>query len=133
MSTIKWTEKYSVGIEILDQDHQKLIDLVNQCIEALEGNNLLLIHDICRDLEKYTYYHFGREEDMMEQCGYPDLQAHKKKHQILCDTLNEGFMDALYDHSEVQTQELIKFLKTWLFDHILNEDKKYMSAMIGFV
>ncbi len=129
MKPIEWTEKYSVGVDTLDNDHRKLIDLVNQCIVAFGTKNTLKTHDICRELERYTYYHFAREEDLMEKCGYEKLAEHRQKHQDLCDILAEKFRDVVYAPENVEN--LIQFMRSWLFEHILKEDRQYMSALKG--
>ncbi len=63
---IEWKQSFSVGVDLIDEDHKILIGLVNACLVAAQSGNLLDINTIFRDLEKYTSFHSFREEGMME-------------------------------------------------------------------
>ena len=76
-----WKEEYSVGIKMLDDDHKKLIDLLNQFKTAYDYQTSESFERHTLDsLVDYTKLHFAREEKLMEQHNYPDIIEHKKQH-----------------------------------------------------
>lgn len=128
---IAWDDKLSVGITLIDDDHKKLISLINNLQtavlyptgEAYERQSLQAVVD-------YTLYHFKREEELMQKYGYPDYEPHKNMHQAMISTVNE-LMDAYAKDREGTINELTLFLKTWLIKHIAGTDQEYSSFLKG--
>ena len=126
---IEWNDTLSVGVTVIDDDHKVLINLLNQYLEAVEEEKTMKIHEIFRELEQYTFYHFAREEDLMAQCGYEHLEAHKQLHEALCDKLHEHNEDILFGADDGQEAEIKAFLNAWLSKHIMSEDFQYRESM----
>jgi hemerythrin-like metal-binding protein len=125
MSFISWDESYSVGVKILDEDHQKLIAFITKLHIALlakeTGPSMVKILD---GLIDYTAYHFSREENMMSEAGYPDLEEQKIMHQKFVEKAKE-FQDRFSSGKASFSIELMSFLKDWLINHIQISDMKY--------
>ena len=78
---IEWEEKYSVGISMLDEEHKKLIGILNKAIFAKEHNdNPEEIKEVLREMTKYALTHFATEETYMDEFNYPEYQGHKEEH-----------------------------------------------------
>jgi hemerythrin len=134
MAFIDWSDALSVGFEEVDQDHKKLVEIVNSLDEAVSGEpNSDLLKGIFAELLSYTQWHFRHEERLMQNCGYPDFFVHKEAHEDLlgqASELNEKFQGG--DASVPQS--LLPFLKDWLTKHILETDKKmgeYLAQKAG--
>jgi hemerythrin len=127
MKLYDWNERYSVGIESLDQDHQALFSLINQLFEATrQGKAKEILYESLNNLILYTKTHFKREELLFSNTHYPDIQKHKTEHDHFIEKINE--FKKQFDAGNKQISiELIKFLSDWLVNHILNSDKKYTS------
>jgi hemerythrin len=130
MTVVRWTQGMSVGVPSIDADHQALIGMVNQlddAIKAAKGQERF--GSVLDALLDYTMYHFGREEALMEACGYPDLEAHRHTHRVLRTQVahirdrHSGNPDAIRD------REVLAFLKNWLTSHIMGRDKLYEPFM----
>ncbi|MEH6627976.1 MAG: bacteriohemerythrin [Motiliproteus sp.] len=126
-----WKDEYSVGIESIDKDHKKLLNLINQLQtastnftgEEFERNAL-------DELVKYTKYHFVREEKMMEDNGYPQFAAHKKEHEAMVAEVVDRV--SYYESNEEQAiDELLVYLKNWLINHISGTDQQYSGFLKG--
>lgn len=127
--TVAWTDEMSVGVEVLDEDHRNLVDLINRYLAAITEDDLLLIHDVFRELERYTHYHFAREEALMAQCGFSGLDAHKRKHEVLTNRLRDLFEDVMWDSRIAADGEVRTFMESWLMEHILKEDFGYRKCL----
>jgi len=130
-SKIQWKDEYSVGITHIDQDHKKLISLLNQFTVAYD-------HAMSEDFEKkaledlidYTQYHFEREEKLMSDNDYPDFEAHKAKHQEMIEKVST-FVDLYNEKGHDALKEISEYLTVWLISHINGTDKEYSQYLNG--
>lgn len=129
MTYVTWTEKLATGVEALDTDHKALFDMVDQFHEAyMGGKGAAALEQMFAALMDYTDYHFRREEGLMEQAGYPGLDAHRRLHQSLKAQVHD--LHDRYLRGELQGEEtdlcleMMAFLNNWLHFHIAEEDVK---------
>lgn len=125
MSLIEWNPAFSVKVKKFDDQHKKLVELVNQLYDAMkagEGNMVLGV--VLQSLISYTSTHFADEEKMMLANGYPDLAKHKAIHQDLVKQVLD-LQKKYQAGNPVLTMTLLNFLKDWLVKHIQGEDLRY--------
>ena len=128
---LEWKDSYSVGIESIDNDHKKLIHLINNLQTAIDyKTDRQFEKQTLDEVINYTHYHFKREEDLMEENGYPEFVPHKAQHKKMIEKVNE-FVKA-YDKDESGAIEsLLVYLKSWLINHINGTDQEYSEFLIG--
>jgi hemerythrin len=126
---LTWKESYSVGVAVLDEDHKRLLNLINQLQTAAHYHTSDNYEQEAFDaLVDYTKNHFRREEELMEQHGFPDLSAHRQQHQEMIAEV--GKMIAAYQKDRDATiEETISYLQTWLVKHINGTDKEYTEFL----
>jgi hemerythrin len=127
-SMIEWDDKYSVGISIIDNEHKKLIGIINKAI-ALEqnSNNSEEIIEIINEMNKYALTHFADEEAYMVQFNYPDYEQHRKEHQGFCiETM--AFLDSATKGDCQLACEILEHLKNWIVHHVQGTDRKYIDC-----
>lgn len=126
---VLWKDEYSVGVEVLDEDHKKLISLLNQFITAYDyAVSEELEQQALEDLISYTKYHFEREEQLMTDNEYPDLIAHKNQHKAMI-TEVDGFVNLYNEQGHDALGEVGDFLTNWLINHINGTDKQYSKHL----
>ncbi|MBX3008862.1 MAG: bacteriohemerythrin [Melioribacteraceae bacterium] len=129
MALISWNENYSVKIRDIDDQHKKLIDLINELHDAMKsGRGKEVVGKTLSELLKYTSNHFGFEEKLFAQYNYPEGRTHSKTHKDLIDQLKE-FISKYESGQNTLSIELMNFLKDWLTNHIMGTDKKYTSFL----
>lgn len=126
MPLFNWTDsKYSVNIKGLDQQHRRLVDIINQLYDAKQdGKDQEVLGKVLDELVNYTETHFKKEEKLMEDYAYPDFTDHKSEH----DSFSKKALDMRKKYYSGEANMTIKIgflLKNWLSDHILVVDKKY--------
>lgn len=122
---LEWSEELSTGVPQMDEQHRRLIDLLNQFYEAIEkGEREQAIEVLFQGAEGYTLYHFSSEEKFMEEIGYPELEPHRKAHQNLINEVSSA-KERLGRGDEKAVRELAAFLLSWLYTHIAKTDRKY--------
>lgn len=122
---INWDERYSVGVDLFDQQHQRLFKMINGLHDGLrEKRGREALKAALDGLMDYTKTHFADEERLMEKAHYPSLKLHTQQHAGLVEKVNE-FYNAYHAGEAVMTVELIGFLMDWLKEHIMEADKQY--------
>ncbi|MDA3786591.1 MAG: bacteriohemerythrin [Deltaproteobacteria bacterium] len=129
MTVFAWQEEYSVGIREIDEQHKKLVAMVNDMHQALaQGKGREILGAILNKLIAYTQYHFGSEEALMEKYAFPDFPAHRLAHTSMSTkvlALHKEFAGSDIKRSI----EVARFLQQWLNKHILETDKQYSSFL----
>jgi hemerythrin len=120
-----WSNELSVGIEHVDEQHKKLVGLLNGLHDAMKlGKGKDTLGKTLSDLVDYTAFHFKTEEDLFRIHAYPDYLIHKKEH----DALTKQALDLKERFTRGDlflSNKTMLFLKDWLNGHILGSDKKY--------
>ncbi|MEW6720442.1 MAG: bacteriohemerythrin [Thermodesulfobacteriota bacterium] len=125
MGLIQWNDEYSVKVRQFDNQHRKLIDIVNQLHDAMKcGKGSQIMNNVLASLAGYTQAHFSEEERLMRLHGFPGFVAHKRAHDQLVERIREFQRQAEADGSAI-TLGVMVFLKDWLVRHIQGEDVKY--------
>jgi len=135
MTFMQWTKKMSVGVAELDNDHKRLIDLINRLAQnAGDETKDAMLRQCLYGLQRYAEVHFRREEAVMTACGYRALEHHKSEHRAFVDkisALNRSFESRPGDMASAINDELLAFLRDWLNHHILIEDMAYRTTVEG--
>jgi hemerythrin-like metal-binding protein len=126
-----WNDRYCTGINVIDAQHRKLVEIINGLHAAMEKDQAKEIMGGLLDaLIQYTVVHFSAEEGLLKFHGYPDHAAHHGEHEVFTRTvirLQEQFKAG----KSGMTIQGANFLKKWLVDHILGTDMKYVPYLIG--
>jgi hemerythrin len=67
MGYLKWNNRYSVHVDEIDKQHQKLINLINEMYDAMQaGKGREIIGTVIDEFVDYTVYHFNTEERFLQ-------------------------------------------------------------------
>lgn len=131
MPLIEWSNKYSIGIDSIDEQHKELIALINKLnIAMAHGEAASVVASIFEGLANYTKVHFAYEEALFKKHGYPQSTEHLKEHQQLIKRVEQFKFEFEQDLSGAVSLELIQFMTHWLLDHILKSDRDYSPFLI---
>jgi len=125
MPFISWQTDYQIGVAEIDEQHQRLVEMVNSLHEAMKsGSGKSLVPKVLNELVEYTVTHFNTEERLMQETRYPHYLQHKRQHDELTQQVVQ--MKSVIDSGKpVNTIEIMNFLKGWLINHILGSDKQF--------
>ncbi len=126
-----WNENLETGIEIIDEQHKKLIELLNQLTDTLVKGDAVELTRVFDDLAAYAKYHFETEEAIWAPCFGDDpwLVSHQDTH--------SSFLPKVIELKEEQgdkplveiVEHVVKFLIRWLTFHIIKNDKRMAIVM----
>ena len=128
---VDWSAALSVGIDEIDAQHQALIDLINQLQDAVVGGlDRERQLDALGRLAELTKIHFAVEESLMRIFGYPDYERHKAQHEGLIRSMLDLQRRLDVDRAPLD-DGLMRHLKHWLLDHILQSDQDYSRFFLA--
>ncbi len=126
---IIWDDRIRFGIDAVDQQHQRLVGLVNKLHHAMRRRvGKTVLASTLDELVRYTALHFKDEERLMEKGDYVDLDDHRKLHEKLVAQVLE-FKERFRVGDATVTMELMTFLSDWLLNHIQKVDRKYVPVI----
>jgi hemerythrin len=129
MSYLIWDKSWSVQIDSIDREHQKLFKMINDLYEHIgKKSNNEIIATLIKEMKDYTIHHFATEETYFKQFGYPEYEEHKAQH--------DEFVNKVHDLEKrfkagrlILSYEITSFLKDWIKNHIKGTDTKYITFM----
>ncbi|MDH2916006.1 MAG: bacteriohemerythrin [Gallionella sp.] len=128
MAKLNWTTDLNTGIPVIDKQHQRIVDYINELDTARsDGHKREEIGKVIDELVDYTLSHFAFEESMQEEAHYPFLKAHKKVHELFVKRVGE--YQERYKLGDDVSEELNNLLVTWLFNHIKRDDADYVESV----
>lgn len=127
-----WNAKFNTNIPKIDEQHHKLVDLLNRLAGHLAfGENQLELETIFEELVAYADYHFETEEAIWHQ-HMPDSDseaAHLKDHQNFIGAVGKLRANQTEKSYEEGMEEVLGFLVRWLATHILESDR-HMALIV---
>lgn len=125
MALLNWKDEYSVNIKEIDDQHKKLVGMINELHEAMVQKKAKeVLGSVLAKLVSYTATHFANEERLMQGNGYPEFAEHKEKHEKMTAKVIALQKDWQAGKTTLGI-EVSQFLKDWLDKHILGTDRKY--------
>jgi hemerythrin-like metal-binding protein len=146
LDTFKWDRRYETGIPIVDSQHHRLVDMLNNMVdEVTERQQRIAPENIVALLDALAAYaaeHFADEEKLMREnrdnipneelrvAFWQHEEQHKRQHNAFVEQVALTRAEYLASHHSQGTLELlVNFVTSWLSFHILGSDKE-MAALI---
>jgi len=124
-----WSKILSVGVDEIDEDHRKLIQIFNILNHAVaEGDSPEYLAATLEELINCTVWHFSHEERLMLKHRYPETAQHKAEHRELIQTAKE-LQQGLLQAGKPMVDQQVEFLERWLTEHILTADGRLGSHL----
>jgi hemerythrin-like metal-binding protein len=120
----------TIGIDEIDDDHNKLVNLFNILNHSItEGAATDYVEAVLEELINCTVWHFSHEERLMLKYGYDRFEDHKAEHKDLIESARE-LQQKFIQTGKLDEREDLEFLERWLTEHILVADLRLGSYLI---
>jgi hemerythrin-like metal-binding protein len=118
-------------IAALDEDHEKLVDLINSFASYVSGEKVTRkkFNQHINSIYRSSNYHFSNEEIFMREARYPDLKKHMMEHA----KLKRSFWNLrirLLKQRGKDLELVQEQLKGWLTEHIKTDDMAFSEYVI---
>ncbi|MCI8439665.1 MAG: response regulator [Oscillospiraceae bacterium] len=128
----EWKEEYNIGVDIIDQEHQRLFRIINRLFAAREGDereSQWACQEGIKYFQGHAIKHFVEEESYMLSIGYKGFDRHRSIHKgfrentlpaLEQELVRTGYSPEAMDH-------FLGVCTGWLVGHTLLEDR----AIVG--
>ncbi len=129
MKYLQWTEKFSVGVDSVDYEHQNLMEMINMIYAELDDRrDIAKIKQTVSEVHTEISAHFALEERIMRLADYDEFDAHKNDHEELLDQIRTT-MDAIEDNPEPALDMLSEQLADWFSCHFATFDARLHNKL----
>jgi hemerythrin-like metal-binding protein len=127
-SKLEWQNEYCLGHDVIDSEHKKLFEIANK-IFAINNpqTDSKIIEQLIHQLYDYMRYHFGHEEEYMDEVSFEKIEQHKKRHGEIIEEMNK-ILNESRDFNILELK-LVYVMQKWVLIHILEEDLKIKKAI----
>lgn len=125
MPLLTWNDDYSVGVKQIDDDHKKLLEMINKAYASAEAgvDEDITLADLVADMIKYAQDHFATEARLMKEYNYPNATQHQLEHgDFTARAIVSG--GTLSQEWSLDPIKIFRFLADWLTNHIMKTDKE---------
>jgi hemerythrin len=124
---IQWQSYFSVQVAELDEQHKRLIEIINELYNAyLNSLQQEKISYILKELYEYTNVHFKTEENYFHKFEYNESVGHIAEHMVFLEKI-KTFEGGYTKNSKFLSLQIMNFLQEWLSNHIMKSDKRYVE------
>lgn len=127
-TSLVWGPGLEFGIQVIDEQHRTFIGMINELSSLIDGDGSRQAFDnLIERLFAYAGMHFDTEEKYFHDFNYELAAEHIAEHDIMRDRLRIFRRDFQKSGREI-AGELFFFTVEWLSDHLVKQDRKYVSC-----
>ena len=124
MTLLTWKPEYAVGVESVDFEHKKMIELINEIYEEMKlRRDADSIEQFLGDVHFAISAHFALEERLMRDSAFAEYEAHKGDHEELLDQIRD-LMDRFVADPDEGFDLLKEHLSDWFENHFATFDAR---------
>ena len=130
-----WTNELSVGNAHIDEEHRKLLSMINNVKHEIKTRNSSALPQAFKLLENWLYAHFANEEKIAQAINFP-FDQHKLAQQHSLREL-QHLRDELVTKdgiwSDGAAHHFIRSLRNWAVnEHIIKLDMRMKPALQNY-
>lgn len=129
-----WNRNFETGIPLVDEQHKKLVELLNRLAIAIAyDTGDLAMNQVFDELAEYAKYHFDAEEAIWKPAFFADewFTGHQGSHESFIAKVAEFRQKIASSADGDLHHQVLRFLIHWLAYHILDNDMRMAKALHG--
>ncbi len=121
MSFAKFKHVQKTGVKHIDDEHEKLINMINELLHSFSNDSdLSTSREVISKLETYADYHFKSEEKYLKEVNYKYLEKHKDAHEHFKNEVSK-FKEQMEQGDQDIANKILTFLSEWIHNCQLRE------------
>ena len=129
MNFFQWTSEMELGIPVIDEQHKRIVDYINDLHHAIEENNKQKVLIVAENVISYTHDHFNYEETLLKKAGYVLTEPHIAVHNRFKESAEQMKQDVVNGDSIEAAKKMRSSLTIWITNHIKKEDADYAESV----
>ena len=129
-----WDDNFNTGLLEVDQQHRKLVDLLNKLASHVAfRDDLSQLNAVFEELSAYTVYHFETEEAIWHRYFADDVSEikHRATHAQFVEKVSRLKADQNARPLAQVAEDALGFLARWLASHILETDRLMAHTVLA--
>ncbi|MES9992773.1 MAG: bacteriohemerythrin [Candidatus Thiodiazotropha sp.] len=123
MPIVTWSDDFNINVKEIDEQHQKMLDIVNNLHIAVEAEKEKeILNDLLTELYQHTQLHFSTEEELMNKYDYPGFEQHLHEHKVLLQHLG-NLVAGVCGGKNPTFRSDYDVSSDWVLIHIFKSDK----------
>lgn len=129
MKHIEWMKAFNTGNAVIDTQHERLLECVDELAAFVGEGNGKEVHVKCQEIRKLLDVHFADEEAILREAGFPRLDDHLAAHagttmqfSQICSSCNEVSLEG-------KAGSCIPDMTAVIVHHILHGDMDFKSFL----
>lgn len=129
MPAIIWNESYNLGIQEIDEQHQRLVGMMNKIYEGIDNETMTKpeLEEVLNRMLEYANSHFTMEEKYFHEFGYEKAQEHGIQHQQFRIKVADLKKESA-ENKESAATDALSYLANWFIDHTQTFDREYIQC-----
>lgn len=124
---LKWSDKYLIGVDIIDKQHQRLFEYFDEIEEAIGRQDREKVTEVCAGVVEYAISHNVFEESLLREIGYPEVEQHHSAHEAFRERVTRFLVDLEKGGDPFAIAQAVRVeIGLWLINHIKQEDQYYV-------
>src|SRR5690554_2210683 len=84
MEKFTWSEEYSVGVALINDQHKHFFEIANKIVDLVLKENVSqeAILKAAVELGDYAFYHMNTEEEYFKEFNYEEAEPHVNAHNL---------------------------------------------------
>lgn len=123
-NALEWSDKLTVDITSIDNQHKELIKISQELVTMLPMETVPLSEKkrAFQVLVDHAFDHFNYEEKVMRNIGYPEIGQHMQEHDDLRREIQEIAKSVTNGEGIDHLAGLVSMVQVWLLRHIMTTD-----------
>lgn len=123
MPAIEWDDRMGIGLDPVDEQHRKLVELINAMADAVaRGASRTEVSGFIRQFYDYTARHFQEEESLMDHFTYPQYFNQVRQH-LDCSMQALEYHRRYLEEADFDPRELLDYIVRWFKKHTMGIDQ----------
>jgi hemerythrin len=128
MPKMKLPSSLLIGHPEVDAQHARILEEV----ERLRATGPSGITELIAFLRQHLRSHFAYEELLMEEAGYPDVDAHTAEHRQYVETVAQLQERLGADTGAESFAAILAAVEGWVVNHIMRSDHKLAAFLRAY-
>jgi len=129
MVRLQWLDSFSIGIKSIDDDHKKILQVMQDAQTAVENLDYTLCTTLLDELVELGSAHFLNEEKYLAEVSYPYIEEHILYHQELLLKIKAVRAICKDANSQGGLEKCFDGMAEFLVDDILAGDLQFKSYL----
>ena len=126
MAQLQWTDSYSTGLAEVDDDHHRLLEIINRIDAAIsDGSGEDVVGSVLKEALEYSEHHYKHEESLMAKHGFPGLKEHSAMHATSLTKIKSMCDGHASGDPAVTPTAVHHYLSSWFAKHFLGADSQF--------